>query len=41
LALSVAVGGALVGGVGVRGAPSGDIDDQCALAGIQAVVPPS
>jgi uncharacterized protein GlcG (DUF336 family) len=27
-------GGALVGGIGVSGAPSGDIDDACAMAGL-------
>jgi uncharacterized protein GlcG (DUF336 family) len=35
------VNGELVGGIGVSGAPSGDIDDQCALTAIQAVLPPS
>jgi uncharacterized protein GlcG (DUF336 family) len=30
-------GPALVGGVGVSGAPSGAIDDQCATAGLQAI----
>jgi uncharacterized protein GlcG (DUF336 family) len=29
--------GALVGGIGVSGAPSGDRDDECAKAGIDAV----
>ncbi|MFM1892131.1 MAG: hypothetical protein RLZ44_1208, partial [Pseudomonadota bacterium] len=31
------VGGALVGAVGVSGAPSGETDEECALAGIAAV----
>jgi uncharacterized protein GlcG (DUF336 family) len=30
-------GKALVGGVGVSGAPSGDIDDLCAMAGLKAI----
>jgi hypothetical protein len=33
----VQVGGALVGGVGVSGAPSGETDEECAKAGIAAV----
>jgi len=35
--LIVEAGGALVGGVGVSGAPGGDADDTCAKAGIEAV----
>lgn len=35
--LPVQVGGALLGGVGVSGAPSGDTDQQCAQAGIDVV----
>jgi uncharacterized protein GlcG (DUF336 family) len=35
--LPVQVGGSLVGGVGVSGAPSGDTDEACAQAGIDAV----
>jgi uncharacterized protein GlcG (DUF336 family) len=35
--MMVEVGGALVGGVGVSGAPGGDADDACAKAGIAAV----
>jgi uncharacterized protein GlcG (DUF336 family) len=31
------VGKTLVGGVGVSGAPSGDIDDMCAQAGLAAI----
>jgi uncharacterized protein GlcG (DUF336 family) len=33
----VKVDNVLVGGVGVSGAPSGDIDDQCAMAGLAAI----
>ena len=33
----VQVGGALVGGVGVSGAPSGETDEECAKAGVAAV----
>jgi uncharacterized protein GlcG (DUF336 family) len=33
----VQVGGALVGGVGVSGAPSGETDEECAKAGIAEV----
>ena len=35
--LLIESGGALVGGIGVSGAPRGDIDDVCATAGIAAV----
>jgi len=35
--LPVEVGGALLGGVGVSGAPSGETDEMCAQAGIDAV----
>lgn len=35
--MTVEAGGALVGGVGVSGAPGGDADDACAKAGIAAV----
>ena len=35
--LLIEAGGALVGGIGVSGAPRGDIDDVCAKAGIDAV----
>ena len=34
----VQVGGALVGGVGVSGAPSGETDELCAQAGVDAVI---
>jgi len=33
----IRIGKQLVGGVGVSGAPSGDIDDQCAKAGLAAI----
>ncbi|MES9938024.1 MAG: heme-binding protein [Sedimenticola sp.] len=36
--LPVEVGGSLVGGVGVSGAPSGKTDEECAQAGIDAVL---
>ncbi|MES9967333.1 MAG: heme-binding protein [Sedimenticola sp.] len=36
--LPVEVGGSLVGGVGVSGAPSGKTDEECAQAGIDAVM---
>jgi uncharacterized protein GlcG (DUF336 family) len=29
--------GSLVGGIGVSGAPGGDMDDLCAFAGIDAI----
>ena len=35
--LPVESGGALVGGIGVSGAPGGDRDDTCARAGIDAI----
>lgn len=35
--VTVEVGGALVGGVGVSGAPSGETDEECAQAGVDAV----
>lgn len=35
--LPIEAGGALVGGIGVSGAPRGDIDDVCATAGIAAI----
>ncbi|MGB5833095.1 MAG: heme-binding protein [Thiohalocapsa sp.] len=34
---TVQVGGSLVGGVGVSGAPSGETDEECAKAGVAAV----
>lgn len=35
--LPIRFGGALVGGIGVGGAPSGDIDAACARAGLDAI----
>jgi len=35
--LPVKIGGALVGGIGVGGAPSGDVDAACARAGLDAI----
>lgn len=36
-ALLIEAGGSLVGAIGVSGAPGGDADDACALAGIEAI----
>ncbi len=36
--IPIQVGGALVGGVGVSGAPSGKTDEECAQAGIDKVI---
>jgi uncharacterized protein GlcG (DUF336 family) len=36
--LPIQVGGKLVGGIGVSGAPSGKTDEECAQAGIEAVL---
>lgn len=33
----IAAGGAVLGAIGVSGAPGGEADDACALAGIQAI----
>ena len=35
--MPIQVGGALLGGVGVSGAPSGDTDQECAQKGVDAV----
>jgi len=35
--LPIRIGGALVGGIGVGGAPSGDIDENCARAGLDEI----
>ena len=35
--LPIAVGGNFFGGVGVSGAPSGELDEKCAAAGLRAV----
>lgn len=34
----IEAGGSIVGGVGISGAPSGEADDLCARAGIEAVI---
>lgn len=36
--LPIQAGGALVGAIGVSGAPSGEIDERCARAGVEAIV---
>lgn len=36
--LPIEAGGAVLGAIGVSGAPGGDADDACAKAGIQAVI---
>ncbi len=36
--LPIEVGGKLVGAVGVSGSPSGEVDEQCAQAGVDAVL---
>ena len=35
--LPINAGGNIIGGIGVSGAPSGDIDERCAQAGIDAI----
>lgn len=35
--LPVEAGGSVLGGIGVSGAPGGDADDACALAGLKAI----
>jgi len=35
--LKIEVGGSIVAGIGVSGAPGGDSDDVCASAGIKAI----
>src|SRR5699024_11148960 len=35
--LPIRIGDALVGGIGVGGAPTGDIDAECATAGLKAI----
>ncbi len=35
--VTIEVGGSLVGGVGVSGAPAGETDEECAQAGVDAV----
>jgi uncharacterized protein GlcG (DUF336 family) len=34
---TITVGGSLLGGVGVSGAPAGETDEECAKAGVEAV----
>ncbi len=36
--LPIAAGGAILGGIGVSGAPSGKTDEKCAQAGIDAII---
>jgi uncharacterized protein GlcG (DUF336 family) len=36
--LPILAGGTIYGGIGVSGAPSGDIDEKCAQAGIDAII---
>jgi uncharacterized protein GlcG (DUF336 family) len=35
--LPINAGGAIIGGVGVSGAPSGEIDEKCAKAGLDSI----
>lgn len=35
--LLIEAGGSIIGGIGVSGAPGGDLDDKCAKAGIDAI----
>ena len=35
--LPIEASGSIVGGIGVSGAPSGELDDDCARAGIAAI----
>lgn len=35
--IPINVGGSIMGGIGVSGAPSGEIDEKCAVAGLKAV----
>ena len=37
-ALPIAAGGTILGAIGVSGAPSGEVDEQCAQAGIDAII---
>ena len=36
--IPINVGGSLLGGIGVSGAPSGEVDEKCAKAGLEAVL---
>lgn len=35
--LTIEAGGAMVGGIGVSGAPAGELDEKCAQAGVDAI----
>ncbi len=35
--IPISIGGSILGGIGVSGAPSGNIDEKCARAGLEAV----
>ena len=35
--IPINVGGSILGGIGVSGAPSGETDEKCASAGLEAV----
>jgi len=36
--IPINVGGSILGGIGVSGAPSGETDEKCAKAGLEAVL---
>ncbi|HID49527.1 MAG TPA: heme-binding protein [Chromatiales bacterium] len=36
--IPINVGGTILGGIGVSGAPSGEVDEKCATAGLEAVL---
>ena len=36
--LPISAGGSIVGGIGVSGAPSGEVDEECAQAGIDEII---
>ena len=35
--IPINIGGSILGGIGVSGAPSGEVDEKCAMAGLDAV----
>ncbi len=35
--LPIQAGGAIIGGIGISGAPSGETDEKCAQAGLDAI----
>jgi len=35
--IAINIGGSIVGGIGVSGAPYGEVDEKCATAGLDAV----